>query len=130
MVTLFGGFRGGGENTFCLDGAILLEEGVVDRVDADLRNAGGDLTVGPRTTPETARLRTGVGAGDCLDLADNAEMGDFVASGCEDDGRRCGDVSVFWSGCMGRFRGFCLIEASEVGVKDFALMGNQREPGI
>lgn len=66
-------------------------------VDADLRNAGGDLTVEARTTPEMVRLRTGVGADDSLDLADNAEMGDLAASSCEDGDRCCGDVSAFLS---------------------------------
>lgn len=112
MAALLSGFRGGGENTFGFDGAILLEEGEFDMVDADLRNTGGDLTVGPRTTPETVRLRTGVGAGDSLDLVDNAEM---AASGCGDDGRRRGDFSAFWSCCMSGFRRFCLDEVSEVG---------------
>lgn len=52
-----------------------------DRVDADLLNTGGDLTLGLRTTPETVRLRTGVGIGDSLDLADKAEMGDLIEAG-------------------------------------------------
>lgn len=120
MVTLLGGFRGGGENTFVFDRAVLLE-GMFDRVDADLRNIGGDLTVGLRTTPETVRLRTGVGTCNSLDLMDNAEMGEFVTSGCEDGARRCGDVSVIWSCCMSGFRGFFLDAASEAGVNDFAL---------
>ena len=118
---MLGGFRGGGENTFNLDGAVLLEEGVIDRVDADLRITGGDLRLGLRTTPETVRLRTGVGAGDSLDLADDAGMGDFLGSGWEDGGRRCGDGLVRWSCCVICFRRFCLDEASEVGVNDFAL---------
>ena len=87
-------FRGGGESAFDLDGAVLLEEGVIDRVDADLRTTGGDLTLGLRTTPEIVRLRTGVGAGDSLDLADTVGMGDFLGSGWRGGGRRCGDGLV------------------------------------
>jgi hypothetical protein len=121
VVALLSGFRSGGENTLGLDGAILLEEGVVDRVDADLRNTGGDLAVEPRTTPDTVRLRTGVGTGGSLDLADDAEIGDFVPIGCEDDVRRCGDTPVFLSCCMSGFRRICLNEASEVGANNFAL---------
>lgn len=122
VVTMPGGFRGGGENTFGLDGTIFLEEGVVDRVDADLLNAGGDLTLGLRMTPEMVRLRTGVGTGDSLGLAEDAEMGDFVGRGGEGGSRRCAvEVFAFWSCCTGGFRKVCLDETSEVGVRDFAL---------
>lgn len=84
VVVLLNGFRAGGENTFGLGGTVLFEGGAIDKVDADLRIAGGDMTPGLRATPETVRLRTGVGVGEALDFADNAEMGDFVGSGCED----------------------------------------------
>lgn len=75
-------------------GAGLLEEGVFDRVDADLRSTDGDLMLGLRTTPEIVRLRTGVDADDSFDLADGAGMGDFWG-GREGDGRYCGDVVEF-----------------------------------
>ena len=114
------GFLGGGENTFGLDGAVLLGEGMLDRVDADLRMTGGDLTFGLRTTPETVRLRAGVGSGDPLDLADKAETGDLAETGCE-DGRRCGVVLALWSRWVSGFRRACLDEDSEAGVNDFAL---------
>ena len=97
----------------------MLDEGAFDRVDADLRITGGDLTLGLRTTPETVRLRTGVSAGDSLDLADKAEMGDLVEAGCE-GGRRCGVIFVFWSCWASGFRGG-LDEDEEAGVSDFAL---------
>ena len=84
MATLLGSFGSGGENTFGLD-AGLLGEGVFSRVDADLRNTGGDLTVEPRTTPETVRLRITVGESETLDFVDSAETGDFEASSCEGD---------------------------------------------
>jgi len=113
------GFRGESENTFGLDGAVLLEEGVFDRVDADLRIAGGDLTLDPRTTPETVRLRTGVGTGDSLDLADKAGIGDLAGTGCE-GGRRCGLVLVFWSCWISGLRRGCLDEDSEAEVGGFA----------
>jgi hypothetical protein len=113
------GFRGGGENTFGLGGAFL-PEGVFGRVDADLRITGGDLTLGLRTTPETVRLRTGVGAADSFDLADKAEIGDLVEAGCE-DGRRCGVAFVFWSCWANGFLTGCLDEDSEAGVNNFAL---------
>lgn len=95
-VVVFDGFRGGGENTFGLGGAVLLEDGVFDRVDADLLITGGDLTLGLRTTPETVRLRTGVCTADTLDLVDNAEVGDLVEVDCEVS-RRCGVIFAFWS---------------------------------
>ena len=117
MVAVLGGFRGGGENTFDLGGTVL--EGVFDRVDADLRITGGDLTLGLRTTPETVRLRTGVGTADSLDLAGKVEMGDLVEAGRE-DGRRCGVVFQFWSWWARGFRRGCLDEDSEAGVSDFA----------
>lgn len=104
-------FRDGGEKTFGFGGAVLLEEGAFDRVDADLLIAGGDLTFGLRTTPETVRLRTGVGIGDSLDLTKN---------GWEDD-RRCGVVLMFWSCWVSGFRRGCLDEDSETGVSDFVL---------
>jgi hypothetical protein len=91
-----------------------------DRVDADLRITGGDLTLGLRTTPEAVRLRIGVGAGDSLDLMDKAEMGDLVETGCE-DGRRCGVAFVFWSCWISGFRRDRLDEDSEAGINDFAL---------
>ena len=94
-AAVLNGFRGGGETTFGLGGAFLLEEGVFDRVDADLRITGGDLTLGLRTTPETVRCRTGVGAANSLGLADKAEMGDLLVG--FEDGRRCGVTFVFWS---------------------------------
>ena len=118
-VVLLDGFRGGGENTFSFGGAVLLE-GVFDRVDADLRVTGGDLTLGLRTTPETVRLRTGVGTGNSLDLADKAGIGDLAETGCE-GGRRCGVFLVFWSCWVSGFRRGCLDEDSEAGVSDFAL---------
>jgi hypothetical protein len=130
VVAVPGGFRGGGENTFGLDGAVLLEEGAFDKVDADLRNTGGDLTLGLRTIPETVRLRTGVGTGDSLDLADKAGTGDFLGSGWEDGSRRCGDALILFSCCVIGFRIFCLDEASEVGVNDFALTHESEEPGF
>lgn len=130
VVVVLGGFRGGGEKTFGFDGAVLLEEGVLESVDADLRITGGDLTLGLRMTPETVRFRMGVGAGDSLDLTDNAEMGDFVVSGCEGVGRRCGVDFPFWSCCSSGFREFCLDEASEVAANGFALTQGQREPGF
>jgi len=119
-VIVLDGFRGGGENTFGLGGTVLLEEGVFDRVDADLRITGGDLTLGLRTTPETVRLRTGVGAGGSLDFADKAEIGDLAEAGCEGS-RRCGVVFVFWSCWVSGLRRDCLDEDSEAGVSDFAL---------
>lgn len=112
-------FRGEGEKVFGLGGAVLLEEGVFDRVDADLRIAGGDLTLDPRTTPETVRLRTGVGTGDSLDLADKRGTGDLAGTCCE-DGRRCGVVLVFWSCWINGLRRGCLDEDSEAGVGGFA----------
>jgi hypothetical protein len=114
------GFRGGGENTFGLGGAVLLEGGVFDRVDADLRITGGDLTLGLRTIPETVRFRTGVGTGDSLDLADKAGVGSLAETGCE-GGRRCGVVLVFWSCWVSGLRRGCLTEDSEAGVSGFAL---------
>lgn len=118
-VVVFGGFRGGGESTFGLGGAVLFEEGMLDRVDADLRMTGGDLTFGLRTTPETVRLRTGVGTGDSLDLADKAETGDLAETCCA-DGLRCGVVLVFWSCWVSGLRRACLDEDSEAGVNGFA----------
>lgn len=118
-VIALGGFRGGGENTFGLGGIVLLEEGVFDRVDADLRITGGDLTLGLRTTPETVRLRTGVGTAGSLDLADKVEMGDLVEAGREDC-RRCGVVFAFWSWWASGLRRGCLDEDSDAGVSDFA----------
>ena len=118
VVVVLGGFRGGGENTFSLGGTVLLEEGVFDRVDADLRITCGDLTLGLRTTPETVRLRTGVGAAGSLELADKAEMGDLVEAGREDS-RRCGVVFPFWSWLASGFRRGCLDEDSEAGVSGF-----------
>ena len=92
---------------------------MIDRVDADLRITGGDLTLGLRTTPETVRLRTGLGAADSLDLADKAEIGDLAEAGRE-DGRRCGVVDFpFWSWWARGFRKGCLDEDSEAGVSDF-----------
>lgn len=95
-------------------------DSVLKRVDADLRITGGDLTLGLRTTPETVRLRAGVGAADSLDLADKAEVGDLVEVGCE-DGRRCGVAFVFWSCWVSGFRRCCLDEGSEAGANDFVL---------
>lgn len=95
-------------------------EGAFDRVDADLRITGGDLTLGLWTTPETVRLRIGVSAGETLDLADKAEMGDLVETGCEGC-RRCGVVFLFWSCWVSGFRRDCLGGDSEAGVNDFAL---------
>ena len=95
-------------------------EGVLDRVDADLRITGGDLTLGLRTTPEAVRLRSGVGAGDSFGLADCAEGGDLAEIGRE-GGRHCEVVFVFWSCRAKGFRRGCLDEDSEAGVNDFAL---------
>ena len=89
-------FRGGGEKTFDLGRTVLLEEGVFDRVDADLRITGGDLTLGLRTAPETVRLRTGVGTNSSLDMAGEGRIGDLAETGCE-DGRRWGVNLMFWS---------------------------------
>lgn len=114
MATLLSCCRGSDKDIFCLVGAVLLEEGVLHRVDADLRSTGGDLTVGLRTTPEMARLRTGVGTGDPLDFEDNVKMGDLVVSGCE-------DFSMVWSCFIGDFRTFCLDEAPEAEVGDLTL---------
>jgi len=119
VVVVPGCFRVGGENTFSLGGTVLLEEGEFDRVDADLRITCGDLTLGLRTTPETVRLRIGVGAAaGSLELADKAEIGDLVEAGCE-DGRRCGVVFPFWSWWASGFRRGCLDEDSEAGVSGF-----------
>ena len=89
-----------------------------DRVDADLRITCGDLTLGLRTTPETVRLRTGVGAAGSLRLADKMEMGDLAEAGREDD-RRCGVVFLFWSWWVGGLRRGCLDEDWEAGVGGF-----------
>lgn len=93
---------------------------MLNRADADLRITGGDLTLGLRTTPDTVRLRTGVGTAGSSDLADNVEIGDLVEAGCE-DGRCSGVVFAFWSCRAKGFRRGCLDEASEAGVNGFAL---------
>lgn len=117
-VVVLGGFRGGGENTFSFGGTVLLEEGVFDRLEADLRITCGVLTLGLRTTPETVRLRIGVDADGSLELTDKVEMGDLARVGL-DDGRRCGVVFPFWSWWASGFRRGCLTEDSEAGVSSF-----------
>ena len=63
----------------------MLEEGAFDGVDAYLLITGGDLTFGLRATPEAVCLRTGVGTGNSLDLANKAEVEDLTETSQEDD---------------------------------------------
>ena len=115
-------FRDGGERAFDLGRVVLFEDGVFDKVDADLRITCGDLMLGLRTTPETVRLRTGVGTDNSLDVAGEGGIGDLGDISCE-DGRRCGVDLMFWSCWIRGFRGGCLDEGSETGVSDFVLKG-------
>ena len=56
-----------------------------DGVDAYLLITGGDLIFGLQATPEAVCLRTGVGTGNSLDLANKAEVEDFTETSQEDD---------------------------------------------